>query len=178
MATRTTAAAQDEVRMASSHVGSVPEVAEATAEDFHGVDEDSAVFTEPGEVWQELHRRTAEVASLAWVEKLELASLDLAGGTVTLRPRSGQREVAGFVGDRQLTRLRAEFAAVTGKRLEVKLVERPRAERSPPDGRSAVGSGSIRREVMDLPLVREALEVFPDAQLLEAREEAPDDQEA
>ncbi|MEM6392863.1 MAG: hypothetical protein AAF797_08840 [Planctomycetota bacterium] len=115
--------------------------------------------------------RVGGVPSLSWVQHLELVSLDADRNRAELRPRPGHADLAKFAVGRQLERLKAEFAAVTDRRLELVIVGPASASSPSSEPGKPTGNASIRRKVMDLPLVKDALDVFPDAMLIDAREE-------
>lgn len=108
---------------------------------------------------------------MSWVQHLELMSLDAGRSKAELRPRPGHADLAKFAVGRQLERLKAEFAAVTDRRLELVIVAPASANTAENGPSTPTGNASIRRKVLDLPLVKDALDVFPDARLIDARED-------
>ena len=135
----------------------------------------------PAEVWSQLMQRVEPISAFAWVDKVELADFDAAAGLCKLRPRKGHRDIAGFVNARQCERLAAELTKLTAKRFRIELVaaaaaEQPRAAQSNASDRSSAGQ---RRKALDLPLVKDVFDAFPEAVLLDARaeREKKDDQE-
>jgi DNA polymerase-3 subunit gamma/tau len=135
---------------------------------------------EPAKVWSALMQRVESVSAFAWVDRLELAGIDAQSGVCKVRPRQGHRDIAGFVTPRQCDRLAAELTKLTARRCRVELVgvTGPAAQqRQQPDalsedaanaGRSSAGA---RRAALDLPLVKDVFDVFPEAVLLDARKQ-------
>ncbi|MFP4144999.1 MAG: hypothetical protein ACLFV3_07625 [Phycisphaeraceae bacterium] len=117
-----------------------------------------------------LERVSSRPAQMAWMKKLRLERIE--GDTAVVRPLPGQEDVAGFASGR-LSQLTDALEPILGQRVRVTLETAPggaaaQAEQSS-DGRGP--SSSVRREVLGLPLVKRAMEVFPQAMLVDAREE-------
>lgn len=128
--------------------------------------------SDPAAVWSRLIQRVEQVSAFAWVDKVELASLDAAAGLCKMRPKRGQRDIAGFVNARQCDRLAAELTKLTDKRFRIELIEAASPQRSQASPSSGPGSGAgQRRKALDLPLVKDIFDVFPEAVLLDARAE-------
>jgi len=138
-------------------------------------------IADPQQVWRALHERVGNVSSFAWVDKVTLAKLDAEQGLCVLQPREGQRDIAGFAGPRQRDRLALELTKLTAKRFRVELANAPTPDASghasAPGGKAASGRLD-RQHAMGLPLVRDVLDVFPDAVLVDTRKSATDDASA
>ncbi|MFI4861470.1 MAG: DNA polymerase III subunit gamma/tau [Phycisphaerales bacterium JB063] len=144
--------------------------AETAPDDASGSEAPSAVdLSDTKAVWQALHDRIASASSFAWVDKVQLVKLDTESGVCLLEPRSGQRDIAAFAGQRQRDRLALELTKLTSKRFRVELAEPAR----PNAGSQSDSPGSSQRldrqKAMGLPLVRDVLDAFPDAVLIDTR---------
>ena len=131
---------------------------------------------EPAKVWSALMQRVGSVSAFAWVDRLELAGIDASSGVCKVRPRQGQRDIAGFVTARQCDRLAAELTKLTAKRCRVELVAglgRPTMQDEPEESASTPSrsSAGTRRAALDLPLVKDVFDVFPEAVLVDARKQ-------
>lgn len=126
--------------------------------------------------------------SAAWLRFLALDRIE--GDTGILRPLPGHREVLGFVTPARLEPVAGELSTLRGVRTRL-VLQAPSAEASQQADQpgEAAGGGVNRRAAMQIPLVRQALEVFPDAMLIDVRPEestpepenpdaAPDEDEA
>lgn len=126
-------------------------------------------ITDPQQVWRALHERVGNVSSFAWVDKVTLSKLDSEQGVCILEPRTGQRDITRFAGQRQRDRLAMELTKLTAKRFRVELALTP----TEPDAQSSVETGGSRsqdrQKALGLPLVRDVLDVFPDAVLVDTR---------
>lgn len=147
-----------------THAPPIPPVAEAMPID------------DPAKVWSALMQHVETVSAFAWVDKIELAEADLQAGVCKIRPRQGHRDIAGFVNPRQCDRLAAELTKLISRRCRIELIN----EAAPYDdslnesaGRSQPGENRAgeRRKALDLPLVKDVINVFPDAKLVDARRE-------
>ena len=147
-----------------------------TSTDLDGGEVDGPVvdITNPQQVWSALHERVASVSSFAWVDKVALARLDAEQGVCVLEPRRGQREIAAFAGPRQRERLALELTKLTARRFRVELSEPASPMAEPEAGERPGAPARLDRErAMAIPLVRDVLEVFPDAVLVDMRSEKP-----
>lgn len=127
-------------------------------------------------VWAALLDELADRPAWGWVEKLRLVSL--ADGLAVLEPAAGQREILGFFNEAKQKQLGERLGRLTGGAVRVR-VRQPEAG----DGQEAgdtdtaseadarVSSAADRRAAMDLPLMKEVLEYFPDAVLMDVRGE-------
>ena len=126
-------------------------------------------ISDPQQVWRALHERVGNVSSFAWVDKVTLSKLDSEQGVCILEPRTGQRDITRFAGQRQRDRLAMELTKLTAKRFRVELALTP----TEPDAQSLVETGGTRsqdrQKALGLPLVRDVLDVFPDAVLVDTR---------
>ncbi|MEM9018925.1 MAG: hypothetical protein AAGC44_00050 [Planctomycetota bacterium] len=128
-------------------------------------------------------RRVEQVSSLAWVDRVSLGGLDREQGVATIRPRPGQRDIARFVGPRQCERLAGELTKLLGRPMRVELASPTQQDHSPstdPAGARPGPSQADRQRAIGLPLVKDVLDAFPDAQFLDARpeqSESPPDNE-
>jgi hypothetical protein len=123
--------------------------------------------------------------SAAWLDHFELRSLDHGSmpAVATLAPKSDAGNIARFATPPRLERLGQHLTRLSGRPVRVDLVAgtsvrqnepTPDAGASPAGAAHREGRGGIdRREALNLPLVRDALEVFPDAILVDARKEDP-----
>jgi DNA polymerase-3 subunit gamma/tau len=143
------------------------------ASDEAGSTVPSISLDSPAEVWSQLLQRVEPISAFAWVDKIELAELDVATGVCKVRPRKGQRGIAGFVNARQCDRLSAELTKLTAKRFRIELIDAATPPRDPGKQDAASNGGGVgqRRKALDLPLVKDVFDVFPEAVLLDARVE-------
>ena len=127
----------------------------------------------PAEVWSQLMQRVELISAYAWVDKIELAEMDAEAGLCKVRPRKGHRGIAGFVNARQCDRLAAELTKLTAKRFRIELIDAdPPQHAQPTQGRPGSRGGvGHRQKAMDLPLVKDVFDTFPEAVLLDARAE-------
>ncbi|HEX7010386.1 MAG TPA: hypothetical protein VF184_10415 [Phycisphaeraceae bacterium] len=136
-----------------------------------------------GAVWAAVLRRIARRPALAWLGYLRLERLD--AGRAVLRILPGHRELAAFATvDARLDQISQELSAVVGQRVRASIdVSAPAAAQGEGAGASQAGQAgeqaassqalaTHRRRALDLPLVKRALEAFPDAHLMDVREEA------
>ncbi|MGB0767935.1 MAG: DNA polymerase III subunit gamma/tau [Phycisphaeraceae bacterium] len=147
-----------------------------TGADDSSRDEQAIDLGSPAEVWAKLMQQIEPISAFAWVDKLELAELDASAGLCKVRPRKGHRDIAGFANARQRDRLAAELTKLTSKRFRIELVDVGSTNAGPEanaDRASGSGSGQ-RRKALDLPLVKDVFDVFPEAVLLDARPERDD----
>ncbi|MEX0653416.1 MAG: hypothetical protein WD151_04760 [Phycisphaeraceae bacterium] len=112
--------------------------------------------------------------SWAWLRYVELANLD--DERAVLRVVPGHREVFAFITDVRLTQIGKVIEDVVGRRVRVTIDRGPTG--APDTGDAASGqpgqpAGGDRREAMGLPLVRQVLEIFPEASLIDIRETKP-----
>lgn len=95
-----------------------------------------------------------------------------------IAPAPGRPEVVRFAKGAQLDRLSRECSQVVHRKMTVRFeTTEPSADEPPDDPQRMAPSGprsGSRRAAMELPLVREAFEVFPDAMLLDVRSESTD----
>ena len=151
--------------------------ADADAESGAGVDANDAAA-----VWSAVRERTGRGAAAAWLTHFSLADLDPAAGAASLLPRpglgGGGRSLAT---EPRLRRLSELVTAVVGVPVRVVLAA-PGGAGGGSDGGGGAGPGGPnpnaapgreheldRREALALPLVREVLDVFPEASLVGAR---------
>ena len=117
-------------------------------------------------------QRVEPISAFAWVDRIELADLDAATGVCRVRPRRGHRDIAGFVTPKQCERLAAELTKLTARRCRVELVEVSRPATPSEPGQAPKGSTrGERQKALDLPLVKDVIDVFPEAVLMDARAE-------
>ncbi|XAM00023.1 DNA polymerase III subunit gamma/tau [Phycisphaeraceae bacterium D3-23] len=128
-------------------------------------------LSDPQGVWKALHDRVASASSFAWVDKLQLVKLDTESGVCLLEPRSGQRDIAAFAGQRQRDRLAMELTKLTSKRFRVELTEPANPNAAQPTDSAGSSSQLDRQKAMGLPLVRDVLDAFPDAVLVDTRKQ-------
>lgn len=132
-------------------------------------------------VWAATKEAVGRGAAAAWLTHFSLGALDAAAGTAELIPRpglgGGGRSLAT---NERLQKLGAVMAGVLGRPVRPTLgAAAPRGADADPaaggDGGSTAGGGGAaveRRDALALPLVREALDVFPEATFLAARRTA------
>ncbi len=119
-------------------------------------------------MWSALQQRLADRRPFAWVGNFEPDALTADG--LTLRPRPGRRQTVGFATPQRLTLLEAELAAVTGKRLRIRVQQPPDAP-SPADAPSPDNAADPQRDALNLPLVKRVFDVFPDATIINVERE-------
>lgn len=142
-------------------------------------------------LWRTVLERMAGRRSLGWLRYLQLDRIENDRAVLHLTP--GGREVASFATEDRLHPVAEELGGLLGRRVRVELeMERPErrgdAEAAPGGAADSRGSsdapgstgaaeGLDRRKAFNLPLVQQVLEVFPDATLIDARTEAPQEPE-
>lgn len=133
----------------------------------------------PSQVWSHLIRRVESISAYAWVDKVELAALDADAGLCKMRPRKGHRDIAGFVNARQCDRLAAELTKLTGKRFRIELIDAAPARytQQSQDNNGTKNRSGQRQKALDLPLVKDVFDVFPEAVLVDARAEKKNESE-
>lgn len=126
-------------------------------------------------MWAALIDRVGQRAG-SWLRFLEIEKLE--AQRVVLRVTPGHREVLGFCTEARLKQLGEQLRPILGRRVRVS-VEAPAPADSSAAGDDSGGDaasappGTQRREAMNLPLVQRALEAFPDATLIDARDDIP-----
>lgn len=106
------------------------------------------------------------------MDKVTLGKLDLEGGLCTIRPRPGQRDIGRFVGQRQRERLGGELTQLLQRPIRVELdAPQPSTHRSVDSPGRPTSDPTDRQKAIGLPLVRDVLDVFPDAVLMDTRRE-------
>ncbi|MFK7790658.1 MAG: DNA polymerase III subunit gamma/tau [Phycisphaeraceae bacterium] len=136
--------------------------------------EQSAISLDnPAEVWSQLMQRVGSISAYAWVDKIEFAELDAAAGLCKMRPRKGHRDIAGFVNARQCDRLAAELTKLAGKRFRIELINAspPQHAQSTQGNNTSQSRSGQRQKALDLPIVKDVFDVFPEAVLVDARAE-------
>lgn len=136
--------------------------------------------TDPNEVMDALRERVSDRPALSWLKFVRIVKLD--EQSVDLSPTPGHREVMAFAKGQRLQLIADELHPILGRRVKV-LMQTPTAsgsgsptgESSSPDaptanGQSPANKHTDRRAALDLPLVKQVLEVFPDAVLFDVRE--------
>ncbi|MFW6060780.1 MAG: hypothetical protein ACODAQ_11405 [Phycisphaeraceae bacterium] len=95
---------------------------------------------------------------------------------MVLRVLPGHREVLGFCNDQRLEQIGQHLRPILGRRVRVTLQQPGAAGDTADDAdapaRRAGPTTADRRAAMNLPLVQRVLENFPDATLIDARDEA------
>ncbi|MFA9477077.1 hypothetical protein ACERK3_02095 [Phycisphaerales bacterium AB-hyl4] len=120
--------------------------------------------------------RALQKPSWAWLRFVQLDRLDAERATLRIVP--GHREVYGFATEPRLAQIGKVLQDVTGRRVRVTLDRETPASGGEDTAASpspTSGAASDRREAMGLPLVRQALEIFPEASLIDVRDEDSSD---
>jgi len=137
---------------------------------------DAVDTTDPAAVWKALLDRMSAQRSFAWLRFLKITSLEQ--DRVTLAAQSGHREVLGFCTDERLSQIAEMLRPILGRKVRVSL-QRANAQDADPSAAQQGGDQpdtdsqkTDRRQAMGLPLVQRVLEVFPDATLVDARDES------
>ena len=130
-------------------------------------------LSDPQGVWRALNERVAAASSFAWVDKVQLVKLDAEAGVCLLEPRTGQRDIAAFAGQRQRDRLAMELTKLTAKRFRVELAQPASPHAMQDTQESGAPKRLDRQQAMSLPLVRDVLDTFPDAVLVDSRKQKP-----
>ena len=134
-------------------------------------------------MWQALLTRLEHKPSFAWLDYFTLASLG--EEVVTLSPAEGQRGLMSLVNDRRRQAIEQELARILGRSVRVKVTQPGEAsepgatagetgQASSQSGGASQTSGGARQEAMNMPLVRELLEQFPNATLTDVKTENAD----
>ena len=128
--------------------------------------------TDPAAVWAALLSGVASQRSLAWMRYLKISKLEQ--DRVTLAAQPGHREVLAFCTDQRLAQIAEQLQPILGRRVRVSLERTaPQPDADTDATPSDAGPRTTdRRQAMGLPLVQRVLEVFPDATLVDARDEA------
>jgi len=137
----------------------------------------SATHAAPEDAWATLQQRVGNIPSMAFVDHLRLVSLEQSRATLEALP--GHADIARFArAEQRRKRLADELMTILGRRVEVVIRDRPAEPDDPADpapAASAKRRGSLsttdKRAAMELPLVRDAIEVFSDAMPIEFRDE-------
>ncbi len=133
--------------------------------------------TNLGAVMSVLRDRVADRPAFAWLRFVTIDKLD--EQAAVLSPTPGHREVMHFASDqRRLQEITDELTPILGRRVRVSVKPLPGNGGTPDDsqGPDPTGSASTRhadrRAALDLPLVKQVMDIFPDAELFDVREEA------
>ena len=124
-------------------------------------------------IWQALYERVANISSFAWVDQIRLSSMDVDAGLCIVEPKTANRDIARSANTRQRERLASQLNEITGRRFRVDLAL-PAGGKQPltdPESKAAPASATDRQAAMSLPLVRDILDTFPDAVLLDVRKD-------
>lgn len=114
----------------------------------------------------------ADKPALTWVGKLQVTAFD--GETVNLVTEPGQRNLLGFINDNRKAQLADLIATVIGKRIRIEL-SAPQQEHAAPDmaATDSTARGAPRAlnrqdqaRALDLPLVKQVMQVFDGATLV------------
>ncbi|MEM7625342.1 MAG: DNA polymerase III subunit gamma/tau [Planctomycetota bacterium] len=144
----------------------------------------------PAAVWRAVLDAVGQSNAAAWMDHFRLQSVDAGvtpGRAVLVGTTSfvnGARNVA--TGPR-LKRVADTLRQLLGRPFEIELAERAAASGAlapesagaaasaddPPEDHAGGGGHVDRRDALDLPLVRDVFEVFPDAMLIQARRQTP-----
>jgi DNA polymerase III subunit gamma/tau len=130
-----------------------------------------------GAVMAALRDRVADRPAYAWLRYVNIDKLD--EQAAVLSPTPGHREVLHFAKDqRRLQEITDELTPILGRRVRVSM-QAPAvpegSEKSTPSISSPVNPSARaadRRSAMELPLVKQVMEVFPDAVLFDVRNES------
>ncbi len=138
-------------------------------------------------VMSALRDRVADRPAFAWLRFVTIDQLD--EQSAVLCPTPGHREVMHFAKDqRRLQEITDELAPILGRRVQVSVRASQTQAQQPGDVGGAGGTGggasnsdtqvargaarhADRRAAMDLPLVKQVMDIFPDAVLFDVREE-------
>jgi hypothetical protein len=121
-----------------------------------------------------LKRRLADRRAFAWLDQFTIT--ELTEQRVTLAPRPGQRGMTSLVTDKRRAELADQLKQILGRPVQVRLGEPPEQSAEETGGEAstpASKTGGARQQAMELPLVREVLEQFPNASLTDVRREQP-----
>jgi DNA polymerase III subunit gamma/tau len=130
-------------------------------------------------VMSALRDRVADRPAYAWLRFVTIDKLD--EQSAVLSPTPGHREVMHFARDqRRLQEITEELTPILGRRVRVS-VQALKTQADPPDQKASITNPkpaengparhADRRAAMDLPLVKQVMDVFPDAVLFDVREE-------
>lgn len=134
-------------------------------------------------LWHAAQERFADRPSFVFLRHLRPQRLD--GDTLLVAIAPGQREVAHIATPARLEQVAQALSELRGRRTRIEL--QPPAPDAPPAGvpdaqpdapardGGKEGGQLDRRAALQLPLVRVALQAFPDAMLIDAREEGTPD---
>ncbi len=111
----------------------------------------------------------AEKPAAAWVNSFELQSFDQ--DTAVFVPRTGQREMLKFATPPMQGRLAATLSEALGRKVKVVVNDtKPGSDRQ---DASSAPEGSARDRARKLPIVTKVMDVFPDATMIDARDDEP-----
>jgi hypothetical protein len=124
--------------------------------------------TDPASVWQALHDRLANQHAWGWIDNVELVCIDAQAAVIA--PRPGHREMRGFMNDDRLASVGKQLEPILGRLVRV-TIQTPDADSGAASPAPVAGAGESaqvaqRRQAMDMPLVKNVMEVFPDATVL------------
>ena len=133
-----------------------------------------------GAVMSALRDRVADRPAYAWLRYVNIDKLD--EQSAVLSPTPGHREVLHFAKDqRRLQEITDELTPILGRRVRVSMQAPPVSDVSTEVSASSHASANAavrqgdRRAAMELPLVKQVLDVFPDAVLFSVRDETDDE---
>ncbi len=136
---------------------------------------------DPAEVMDALRDRVSDRPALSWLRFVNIVKLD--EQAVVLSPTPGHREVMAFAKGQRLEDLANELWPILGRRVRVSM-------QAPDNGGGASGvddkstsngqtrsqiSQAERRAALDLPLVKQVMDLFPDAVVTDVRDEEQTD---
>ncbi len=139
----------------------------------------------PTEVMDALLTRVATKPALSWLRFVQIVKID--EQSVIMTPTPGHREVMAFAKGQRLQDLANDLQPILGRRVRVSMQPpaNPNGDLTSESIPGDASSGSptpnpqsqtpntqaARRAAMDLPLVKQVMDVFPDAVLFEVRDE-------
>ena len=122
-------------------------------------------------VWTAVLEAVADKAALTWIRGLQVVRLT--GDTLHLVTRPGQRDLLNFVTAARRDQLAGLIETVTNRRVRIELAAAEPAGQSAADQQGPAtdrGAGTFDRgkqqAALELPLVREVMDVFRDATLI------------
>lgn len=120
---------------------------------------------DPAAAWNEVLAFVADKPALSWIRTFALKQL--AGGVARLIAQPGHREIFKFVTDQRREQLSQIFGSVLGSpvKIEIEPPASPSAANSVTTSAGPSSSQSALQQAMELPLVRQVMDLF-DAQVV------------
>ena len=121
-------------------------------------------------VWAALLKSVERSGPSVWMQQFRLASLAESGGGVEAEIAAASADAHRFATEGRISRLAQRLTDLLGRPVKVRVADAPAggpAQVAPPSRDDPAGKhdtgGLTHQEAMELPLVQDVLDVFPDA---------------